>query len=68
MDKILREITFFYTDGVEKQTTWLISVEARKRGYIINHTDNILDKADIGIYCQHSCIPSNSKFSVTIQD
>ena len=66
MDKILREITFFYTDGVEKQTTWLISVEARKRGYIINHTDNILDKADIGIYCQHSCIPSNSKFSIIL--
>ncbi|RLA07968.1 MAG: hypothetical protein DRQ51_04330 [Gammaproteobacteria bacterium] len=62
--KLKQKITFFYTDGIEKQTTQPIADEALKRGYSVKFTDNILEKAEIGIYCQHNCFPENSKFSV----
>lgn len=64
MIKLKRIITFFYTDGVEKQTVQPILDEAIKRGYEVELTSNILKKAEIGVYCQHICFPKNSKFSV----
>ena len=63
MKKIKKEITFFYTDNVEKQTVLPISLEAEKRGYQVKFTDNIFEKAEIGFYCQHLNFPKNSKFS-----
>jgi len=57
-------ITFFYSDNVEKQTAEPIADEAARRGYQVRYTDALLEKADIGIYCQHLCFPENSDLSV----
>jgi hypothetical protein len=59
-----RTITFFYSDNVEKQTAAPIAEEAERRGYKVKFTDALLDKADIGFYCQHLCFPENSNFSL----
>lgn len=59
-----KEITFFYTDGNEKQTCRTIIDEAESRGYKTIQTSDIHCKAEIGFYCQHRCYPENSKFSI----
>jgi len=59
-----RKITFFYTDAIERQTGEPIAIEAAKRGYEVSFNDNVHDKAEIGIYCQHKCVPDKSKFSI----
>ncbi len=64
MTEIKKSITFFYTDAAEKQTVEPLVNEANKRGYKVKLTSNILEKAEIGVYCQHSCFPENSKFSI----
>jgi len=66
MKRDARTITFFYSDGVEKQTAEPIARDAEKRGYKVKFTDNLLEKADIGVYCQHVSFPENSNFSVTM--
>ncbi len=60
------EITFFYTDMGEYYNLEPIAKEAERRGYKTTFTQNIEQKADIGIYCQHLCYPENSKFSVIL--
>jgi len=62
--ELKKSITFFYTDGVEKQTVQPLVEEAKKLGYKVKLTNNVLEKAEIGVYCQHVCFPENSKFSV----
>ena len=59
-----KHITFFYTDGVEYQTTKPIADEALEMGYQISFTQDIFQKAEIGFYCQHQCHPENSKLSI----
>lgn len=61
-----KEITFFYTDGNEKQTCKTIIEEAESRGYKTTQTNNIYQKAEIGFYCQHRCYPENSRFSIVM--
>lgn len=61
--KIQKEITFIYTDKLEYQCEKPIAVEAEKRGYRVNFSDNIFEKCEIGFYCQHVNFPKNSKFS-----
>jgi hypothetical protein len=64
--ELQKEIVCFFTDGVEKQTLKPIFDEAIKRGYTAKFSDNIHEKAEIGIYCQHSCFPQNSRFSMIL--
>lgn len=64
-----REITFFYTDKAEYYNLKPIAKEAKKRGYKIIFTQDVEQKAEIGIYCQHLCFirhPENSKFSIIL--
>ena len=60
------EITFFYTDKGEYYNLEPIANEALKRGYKVKYTQDIKQKAEIGVYCQHVCYPENSKFSVIL--
>ncbi len=62
----LPEITFFYTDMGEYYNLEPIATEASKRGYKTVFTQDIQQKAEIGIYCQHVCYPENAKFSVIL--
>ena len=54
-----KHITFFYTDKGEYYNLKPIADEAEKRGYQVVFTENILQKAEIGVYCQHTCFPEN---------
>ncbi len=63
---IAKEITFFYTDMGEYYNIQPIADAAAKRGYKIEFSQNITQKAEIGIYCQHGGHPENSKFSVVL--
>lgn len=53
MSKSYQDITFFYTDSIEKYTTEEIAREAKKRGYRCHFTDDLKTPADIGVYCSH---------------
>lgn len=63
---IKKELTCFYSDGVEYQTCMPIAKEAERRGYKVSFTNNKHQKAEIGLYCQHVAYPKNSKFSVVM--
>lgn len=63
---IKRELTCFYSDGVEYQTCVPIAEEAEKRGYIVSFTSNKKQRAEIGLYCQHWSYPRNSKLSIVM--
>ncbi len=63
---VQKNITFFYTDKGEYYNLKPIADEAERRGYKISFTEDIKQKAEIGIYCQHVCYPENSKFSVIL--
>ena len=63
-----RRFTFFHTDGCERQTVEPIADEAARRGHAVRFTENMAERADIGVYCQHACRP-NANFSViTLHD
>ena len=59
-----KEITFIYADAVQKQVYEMIAMEAKKRGYKTDITDNKFKKCEIGWYCDHVNFPQYSKFSV----
>jgi hypothetical protein len=40
-----------------------LAEEAAKRGYTIHFTEQMDERAEIGVYCQHACIP-NADFSI----
>lgn len=61
-----REITFFYTDKGEYFNLLPIMKEAQRRGYAIQGTGHIDQKAEIGVYCQHFGRPQNAIFSVVL--
>lgn len=61
-----KEITFFATDKGEYYNLLPIMKEAKKRGYKVKDTDDLDEKAEIGVYCQHFGRPQNSKFSVVL--
>jgi hypothetical protein len=58
-----KDITFFYSNPVERQTVVPVSEEAARRGYTTTLTDRPFQKAEIGLYCQHDCFPGNSRLS-----
>ena len=61
---IKKEITFIYSDSVEKSVCEMISAEAVKRGYKTVITDDKFARCEIGWYCQHINFPKYSKFSI----
>lgn len=63
-----KKITFFYTDKGEYYNLEPISQEAVKRGYDIRFTQDLKERAEIGIYCQHVSwqYAENSKFSAIL--
>ncbi len=61
-----QDITFFYSDKIEHQTLEPVACEAADRGYQVRFTDRLLQRAEIGFYCQHLARPSRSKFSVAM--
>ena len=61
-----KEITFFYTDGVEFQTIKPIADSAIFLGYKVKFTQDVHEKAEIGVYCQHVCYPENASLSVIL--
>lgn len=63
---ILNEITFFYTDKGEYYNLKPVADEALKRGYKVKYTQDLKQKAEIGVYCQHICYSENSKFSIIL--
>lgn len=63
---IPKHITFFCTSVGERFNLQPIADEAQKRGYVVEFTDNIQQKAAIGVYCQHLCYPENSAFSLIL--
>ena len=64
--EVQKHITFFYTDKGEYYNLKPIADAAVKRGYEVEFTENLMQKAEIGVYCQHVCYPENSKFSVVL--
>lgn len=66
MIKVEKKITFIYTDKVEYQCAEPIAEEAKKRGFVVEFSDDIFKKCEIGFYFQHLCYPKNSKFSVVM--
>lgn len=66
---IKKEITFIFTDNVEKQCLEPVAVEAKKRGYGIKFTNNKFERCEIGFYISHWNFPKYSKLSViTLHD
>ena len=61
-----KEITFFYSDMGEYYNLEPIAQTAARRGYKVEFTQNLTQKAEIGVYCQHVCFPENSRFSVIL--
>jgi tetratricopeptide (TPR) repeat protein len=61
--RLFPRMTFFYLDGCERQTVEPIAAEAAKRGIEVRFSDNLAERAEIGVYCQHACRP-NADFSV----
>lgn len=66
MRLIEKDLTCFYSDGVEYQTCLPIAEEAKRRGYQVSFSDDLRKKSEIGLYCQHRAYPKNSKFSVVM--
>lgn len=63
---VKREITFFYIDRGEYYNLKPLADEAIRRGYSVSFTQDLKQKAEIGVYCQHVCFPENSKFSLIL--
>ena len=61
---VRKDITFIYSDSVEKQVYEMIAKEAEARGYKTRITDDKFCKCEIGWYCQHINFPQYSKFSI----
>jgi len=60
---VKRDITFFYTDSVERQTTRPVAEEAERRGYAVRSTDRLDTPAQIGFFCSHRPSPRRCRFS-----
>lgn len=66
MNKLRRDITFFYSNPVEMQTATPVAAVAERRGYTTTMSEDPFASAEIGIYCAHNCFPRNAKFSVVM--
>jgi len=59
-----KNITFVIETLADLQLYNPIITEAQKYGYTTKVTDNPKEKCEIGVYCQHTNYPENSKFSI----
>jgi len=67
---VKKKITFFYMDRAEYLNLEPIAIEAEKRGYKVEFTQELNKKAEIGIYTSHvGCLVNagfSAKFSVIL--
>ena len=61
-----KDITFFYSNPVERETALPVADIARERGYRVSLTDEPFQKAEIGLYSQHHCFPANTRLSLVM--
>lgn len=61
-----KDITFFSRDKGEYYNIKPVADEAERRGYKVRYSDDVNEKAEIGVYCQHIYYPENSKFSLVL--
>ena len=66
MNSAGREITFFYSNSVERETAEPVGVEAERRGFRVRYSEDPFARADIGIYCSHNCFPENAAVSIAM--
>lgn len=59
-----KNITFIYSDSAERSMYIPIMEEAERRGYQVQLTDNMFERCEIGVYCQHINFPQFSKCSL----
>lgn len=64
--KLKKKITFFNTDSSEHFNLQPIAKVAEEKGYSVKFSDDLFEKAEIGVYCQHIPHPENSKFSIIL--
>ncbi len=61
-----KEITFFYRDECEKWATENIYHEAKKKGFKVRYSKNLLEKCEVGIYPVDEYKKTNSKLSIVM--
>tara|TARA_B100001063_G_scaffold194157_1_gene185655 strand:- start:1594 stop:2763 length:1170 start_codon:yes stop_codon:yes gene_type:complete len=61
-----KEITFFYTEEVEKWAVESIYSEAQKKGYKVKFSEDLSENCEIGFYCQDKYTVINSKLSIVM--
>ena len=66
MSALKKDITFFYSNPVERETVLPVYEVAGRRGYTCSLSEQPFQKAEIGLYCQHHCFPANSKLSLVM--
>lgn len=66
MTRYSKDITFYYSNPVERQTATPIAAEAERRGYCIKLTEEPFVKSEIGVYCAHDCFPRHSRLSLVM--
>lgn len=64
--KLAKEVTFFYTDFVEKETLSPIAREAKKRGYTTKFSDDLSERCSIGVYCQDELSQIRADFKIVM--
>lgn len=62
--KIKKEITFFYTDHIEKNTWLNLKKKFNAKGYKTSYSRNLKKKVEIGFYNHDQNIKNNARFSV----
>jgi len=66
MTTLRKDITFYFTNPVERQTADPVAAEARRRGYRVTMTEEPFLKSEVGVYCSHDCFPRNSRLSLVM--
>ena len=59
-----KEITFFYTDHIEKITWMNLKKKAKQRGFKTKFSTDLSEKVEIGFYNHDRNIKNNAKLSV----
>ena len=62
--KIKKDITFFYSEEIEKMNWYYLKKEAQSQGYLTRFSNDMSQKSEIAFYCSDSNEPQNSKLSI----
>jgi len=65
-DQIKKDITFFYTEEIEKKNWTYLKEKASSQGYLTRFSNDMSRKAEIGFYCSDFNRPENSKLSIVM--